>query len=94
MSDPEIFTSGAQQEGAGLSDARLVEDAHRGNKDAFGILVQRYERRLVRVILRFCRIPNWHGTLRRRPSCGPLCGSINSIRHAGSDRGSFALASI
>jgi RNA polymerase sigma-70 factor, ECF subfamily len=57
MSDPEIFTSGAQQEGAGFSDARLVEDARRGNKDAFGILVQRYERRLVRVILRFVSDP-------------------------------------
>ena len=39
--------------GAALSDARLVEDARRGNRDAFGILVQRYERRLIRVILRF-----------------------------------------
>ncbi len=57
MSDPGIFTSGAQQEGAGFSDARLVEDARRGNKDAFGILVQRYERRLVRVILRFVSDP-------------------------------------
>jgi RNA polymerase sigma-70 factor, ECF subfamily len=57
MSDPELFTSGAQQEGAGLSDARLVEDARRGNRDAFGVLVQRYERRLVRVILRFVSDP-------------------------------------
>jgi RNA polymerase sigma-70 factor (ECF subfamily) len=53
MSDPELYTSGAEQEGAALSDARLVEDARRGNRDAFGILVQRYERRLIRVILRF-----------------------------------------
>ena len=53
MSDPELYTSGAQQEGAAFSDARLVEDARRGNRDAFGTLVQRYERRLVRVILRF-----------------------------------------
>ena len=57
MSDPELFTSGTQQEGAGLSDARLVEDARRGNRDAFGILVQRYERRLIRVILRFVSDP-------------------------------------
>jgi RNA polymerase sigma-70 factor, ECF subfamily len=57
MSDPELFTSGTQQEGAGLSDARLVEDARRGNHDAFGVLVQRYERRLVRVILRFVSDP-------------------------------------
>jgi RNA polymerase sigma-70 factor (ECF subfamily) len=53
MSDSEIFTSSAQQDAAGISDARLVEDARRGNRDAFGTLVQRYERRLVRVILRF-----------------------------------------
>jgi RNA polymerase sigma-70 factor (ECF subfamily) len=57
MSDPELFTSGAQQEGAALSDARLVEDARRGNRDAFGVLVQRYERRLVRVLLRFVSDP-------------------------------------
>lgn len=38
------------------SDARLVEDARRGDRDAFGQLVLRYERRLIRVILRF--VPN------------------------------------
>jgi len=53
MSDPELYTSSPQQEGAALSDARLVEEARRGNRDAFGVLVQRYERRLVRVLLRF-----------------------------------------
>src|SRR5580704_9043104 len=53
MSDPELYTSSPQQEGSGLSEARLVEEARRGNRDAFGVLVQRYERRLVRVILRF-----------------------------------------
>jgi RNA polymerase sigma-70 factor (ECF subfamily) len=36
-----------------VSDARLVEEARRGDKDAFGELVIRYERRLIRVILRF-----------------------------------------
>ena len=35
------------------SDARLVEDARRGEKDAFGELVVRYEQRLIRVISRF-----------------------------------------
>jgi RNA polymerase sigma-70 factor (ECF subfamily) len=35
------------------SDARLVEDARQGNRDAFGELVLRYEQRLIRVILRF-----------------------------------------
>lgn len=53
MSDPELSTSNPQQDGAALSDARLVEDARRGDREAFGVLVQRYERRLVRVILRF-----------------------------------------
>ncbi len=38
---------------ASLSDARLVEHARRGDKDAFGELVVRYERRLIRVIYRF-----------------------------------------
>ena len=38
---------------AGVSDARLVELARRGDSEAFGDLVLRYERRLIRVILRF-----------------------------------------
>lgn len=53
MSDAETDTSNQQRDDAALSDARLVEDARRGNRDAFGVLVQRYERRMVRVILRF-----------------------------------------
>lgn len=43
----------AQGERRSVGDARLVEDARRGDRDAFGELVTRYERRLVRVILRF-----------------------------------------
>lgn len=35
------------------SDARLVEETRKGNQEAFGQLVQRYERRLLRVIQRF-----------------------------------------
>jgi RNA polymerase sigma-70 factor (ECF subfamily) len=53
MSDPDLHTGSSLQESAALSDARLVEEARRGDQDAFGILVQRYERRLIRVILRF-----------------------------------------
>src|SRR5690606_5205118 len=34
------------------TDARLVEETKQGNRDAFGILVERYERRLLRVIQR------------------------------------------
>jgi len=37
------------------SDARLVDEARRGDQQAFGQLVQRYERRLLRVIMRFIR---------------------------------------
>jgi len=39
----------------GVSDARLVEEARRTDRNAFGMLVQRYERRLIRVIGRFVR---------------------------------------
>lgn len=35
-----------------LGDARLVEQARLGNDSAFGILVQRYERKLIRVLAR------------------------------------------
>lgn len=35
------------------SDARLVELARSGDRDAFGDLVIRYERRLIRVLMRF-----------------------------------------
>jgi RNA polymerase sigma-70 factor (ECF subfamily) len=39
----------------GVNDARLVEEARNGEKAAFGELVNRYERRLMRVIKRFIR---------------------------------------
>lgn len=41
-----------------VSDARLVEEARAGRQRAFGVLVQRYERRLMRVIARFVRDPD------------------------------------
>ncbi len=41
--------------GTGVKDARLVEETRRGDREAFGELVLRYERRLIRVILRFSR---------------------------------------
>lgn len=37
----------------GGHDAQLIESVRNGDKDAFGILVQRYETRLYRVIYRF-----------------------------------------
>ena len=40
-------------EETGRSDARLVEDVRNGNSNAFGELVVRYERRVLRVIQRF-----------------------------------------
>ena len=43
----------AETHSAGVGDARLVEEARRGDRDAFGELVLRYERQLIRVILRF-----------------------------------------
>ncbi|MGH7128589.1 MAG: RNA polymerase sigma factor, partial [Planctomycetaceae bacterium] len=39
--------------GPSATDARLVEDVRRGDQDAFGELVKRYERRLLRLIRRF-----------------------------------------
>ncbi len=41
-----------------VGDARLVEEARRGEPDAFGELVRRYEVRLLRVIQRFVRDPD------------------------------------
>jgi len=38
-----------------ISDARLVEEARKGSQSAFAVLVERYERRLLRVIGRFIR---------------------------------------
>lgn len=37
------------------NEARLVDEARRGNKAAFGELVLRYERRLLRLLLQFTR---------------------------------------
>ncbi len=36
-----------------VNDTRLVEEVRQGDQQAFGVLVQRYEHRLVRVIMRF-----------------------------------------
>jgi RNA polymerase sigma-70 factor (ECF subfamily) len=53
MTERGLHTEEMWSAGAAPSDARLVEDARRGDRDAFGELVLRYERRLTRVILRF-----------------------------------------
>lgn len=57
MSEHDIETEESLQIRSGVSDARLVEDARRGDQEAFGELVKRYERRLVRVIVRFIHDP-------------------------------------
>ena len=43
------------RDNSGAGEARLVELARRGDREAFGELVTRYERRLLRVIGRFVR---------------------------------------
>lgn len=53
MAERETRPSQTEYGGAAASDARLVDEARRGNRAAFGDLVLRYERRVVRVILRF-----------------------------------------
>ena len=53
MSKQKLQNSTLLPSGSAASDARLVEDARQGDRDAFGELVLRYEQRLIRVILRF-----------------------------------------
>ena len=51
QADPAgVFTQGPLYDSS--SDARLVEEVRRGNKDAFGVLVGRYEKKVQRVVLR------------------------------------------
>ena len=40
-------------DGEGVSEARLVQEARQGKQSAFGQLVRLYERRLLRVLMRF-----------------------------------------
>ncbi len=55
MSEQEIQSSESLQLRNAASDARLVEEARRGDEIAFENLVRRYEHRLLRVIYRFVR---------------------------------------
>ncbi|VAX40800.1 RNA polymerase sigma-70 factor [hydrothermal vent metagenome] len=53
-SKKEAFQEEIQQTTeSSIHDARLVEDARQGNREAFGELVTRYEHRLLRIINRF-----------------------------------------
>ncbi|QDT63716.1 RNA polymerase sigma factor [Calycomorphotria hydatis] len=53
MTDADTRIEQPAPPGAAVGDARLVEMARRGDQEAFGDLVLRYERRLMRVISRF-----------------------------------------
>jgi RNA polymerase sigma-70 factor (ECF subfamily) len=55
MSKHEMRVTDLEPPGGGGTDARLVEEARRGDQEAFGKLVRRYESRLIGVILRFVR---------------------------------------
>lgn len=54
MAKPETGTDSPGL-GGSFNEARLVEEARRGDHEAFGDLVRRYERRVARVIFRFVR---------------------------------------
>ena len=47
------FGGDSVAEHSAASDARLVEEVRHGDQEAFGELVRRYERRLLRLIMRF-----------------------------------------
>lgn len=53
MSERDLHSPETWDVGSAPSDARLLEDARGGDREAFGTLVLRYERRLIRVLLRF-----------------------------------------
>lgn len=56
MSEKEIeSTDEAVSLASAVGEARLVEECRRGDQEAFGTLVRRYERRLLSVIQRFVR---------------------------------------
>ncbi|WP_157605347.1 RNA polymerase sigma factor [Schlesneria paludicola] len=55
MTQPQGGISGVDEATAATHESRLVEDARRGSQSAFGELVTRYERRLIRVILQFVK---------------------------------------
>ncbi len=54
MTHPDTDVSDVPVSGL-ANEARLVEEARRGDQAAFGELVQRYERRVIRVIHQFVR---------------------------------------
>lgn len=55
MTLPDSEISGMDDVGSATQESRLVDEARRGSQSAFGELVTRYERRLIRVILQFVK---------------------------------------
>lgn len=55
MTQPDNSLSGLEDAASATQESRLVEEARRGSQSAFGELVTRYERRLIRVILQFVK---------------------------------------
>lgn len=57
MTEPDVELSESDDLAGAVNESRLVDEARRGNKQAFGELVLRYERRLIRVIQQFVKSP-------------------------------------
>lgn len=55
MDQPDVELNESDDLAGSINESRLVEEARRGNKQAFGELVLRYERRLIRVIQQFVK---------------------------------------
>jgi len=55
MDQPDIELTESDDLAGSINESRLVEEARRGSKQAFGELVMRYERRLIRVIMQFVK---------------------------------------
>ena len=55
MDQPDIELTESDDLAGAINESRLVEEARRGSKQAFGELVMRYERRLIRVIMQFVK---------------------------------------
>jgi RNA polymerase sigma-70 factor (ECF subfamily) len=55
MTRPETDADVDLDSASFANEARLVDEARRGNKSAFGELVLRYERRVLRLVLQFIR---------------------------------------
>lgn len=57
MTQHDVELSESDDLTGAVHEARLVEEARRGNRQAFGELVMRYERRLIRVLQQFVKSP-------------------------------------